>query len=556
LLVFGIVSLQPLSAEPLQGKLAATVHNLTPGGPGTVRASQNAGLCVFCHTPHNAKPSRGLWNRQLPGVTYDLYQSSSLRAETRQPTGSSRLCLSCHDGILAMGNIRQQGANRSFSIGRMQTPASLGTDLSDDHPVSVTYDSALALRQGQLLDPHLLTPATPLDPNQQLQCSTCHDPHDNINDHFLRVDQRYGNLCLTCHELPFWEDSSHATSPASWNGSGNNPWPVGGYATVAENACLNCHRPHAAGHPERLLAQAQESENCTNCHDASVAQKDVRSQFDKAFHHPVETDQWRHQPRELPTTMPRHVSCTDCHNPHAATSGSESALLVSGSQRGVSGVSIAGNNRLVAEFKYEVCLKCHGLREPQTEGILRQDSSRNIRIKIDPGNASFHPIAAPGKNPDIQGLNPQYTSASQIDCSDCHTDDEDSPLGSAPSGPHGSNNEFILARAYQVQDPGIESFADYALCYGCHDRATLLSGNGFPHQEHLVEENAPCAVCHDAHGSRDNPALINFMLRTSLGAPVVAPSDSGRLEFIAEPAGGSGSCSLSCHGENHEDRSY
>jgi len=139
--------LLPQTAGAATG-IANTVHNLTTSGPGLVKETANAGLCVFCHTPHNANPTRALWNRTLPGVTYNLYQSSTLKSSPDQPTGNSRLCLSCHDGILAIGsNVRVPTKGSNFTLGALTGATDLGTDLSNDHPISFIYDSALATAQ-------------------------------------------------------------------------------------------------------------------------------------------------------------------------------------------------------------------------------------------------------------------------------------------------------------------------------------------------------------------------------------------------------------------------
>jgi len=542
-----------------QSDLALTRHNLTPTGPGPLHETVKAGLCVFCHTPHNAVATRALWNRDLPGVTYTLYQSSTLQASPGQPTGSSRLCLSCHDGVLALGSVHVPTKGSKFTLGPLTGSSSLGTNLSDDHPISFIYDNTLAAAQGELADPATLPHAVPLDENQELQCTSCHDPHEEVNPDFLRVDNHFGALCTTCHTPELWSNSVHATSNAIWQGGGVNPWPAGAFPTVAENACLNCHRSHAAGHAEWLLANSDEPANCTVCHDASVAQKDIAAEFTKPFHHPIETSQWIHQPHEDPLSMPRHVACDDCHNPHsAALAPTGTTQTVSGSQRNVSGVTISGVTIDNAVYKYEVCLKCHGVQEPVTAGFFRADSTRNIRLRIDPANPSFHPVASPGKNPTIVGLDPQYTAASQIDCTDCHNNESWSAGGTQPRGPHGSTYEPILAREYRTEDPVVESFSNYALCYTCHDRNILLQpGSGFPHDTHVVNDQASCAVCHDAHGLCNNTFLVDFMTRTLVGADVVTPSASGRLEFLPDPAGpGHGSCYLSCHGHEHNPSSY
>jgi len=526
--------------------LASSKHDLTPDGPGPVRETATSGLCVFCHTPHNAATTRALWNRDMPSVTYNLYQSSTLQASPGQPTGSSRLCLSCHDGILALGSVREPTPGSTFTLGPMTGRDALGTDLSDDHPVSFLYDTSLAAIQGELADPATLPPEVPLDENNELQCDTCHDPHEPVNPDFLRVSNQNGALCTDCHDIGTWPGSDHAASSATFSGSGTSPWPSGAWPTVAENACLNCHRSHSAGHGEWLLAHSDEPGNCTDCHDGAVAQKDIATEFTRPFRHPIDTSQWVHQPHEDPLSMPRHVACDDCHNPHAAASSpSGTAQTVSGSQNHVSGVDINGTTIDTAVFKYEVCLKCHGEQEPATPGPARADGTRNIRLRIDPANPSYHPLAAAGTNAGITGLVPPLTPSSQVDCTDCHES-------------HGADYAPILALQYQTEDPVMESYPSYALCYSCHDRTTLLTppaGSGFPHDTHVVADQASCAVCHDAHGSRNNAFLIDFMTRTQGGTDVVTPSSGGLLEFT--PAGaGHGSCSLSCHGHDHSGSSY
>ncbi|MFQ5932454.1 MAG: hypothetical protein ACE5MM_08610, partial [Nitrospiraceae bacterium] len=255
---------------------------------------------------------------------------------------------------------------------------------------------------------------------------------------------------------------------------------------------------------------------------------------------------------------PRHVACMDCHNPHAVVPTEATPPTASGRLRGVRGVSISGGLVEEANFQYEVCFKCHGVRDQTTSGIARQDDVRDVRLELNPNNPSYHPVVAQGRNTAIVGLEPGYTPSSLIYCTDCHNNDEWTPTGSRPRGPHGSRYEPILEREYQAGDPSTESFVSYALCYKCHNRTTLFEGPGrFPHEHHVVEENASCAVCHDSHGSRRNIRLINFMLRAKAGNTVVRPSTSGRIEFIPDPARpGRGSCFLNCHGEEHDPRSY
>lgn len=551
--------LHPATARA-QTEIARTVHNLTPGGPGQLKETRPTGLCVFCHTPHNANPTRALWNRDLPPVTYQLYASSTLHAVLNQPTGSSRLCLSCHDGILALGNLKVPPPGDPLELGRMTGPNDLGTDLSDDHPISFVYDNMLAVQRGDLADPAGIDRKLRLDAGDQMQCTTCHDPHEDRRAKFLRIDNVDGSMCLNCHRLAQWAGSSHATSPAIWNNTGTNPWPANSPPTVAGNACYSCHRPHSAGHGPRLLAWPVETANCTVCHGGTVANRNVAGEFSNAIkysRHPVDDGPWTHDPRENPQSMNRHVTCADCHNAHAADAAPAAPGLASGRLKGVSGVSSDGSLLREAAHEYEVCNKCHGFTEPQTAGIVRQESTRIVRVKIDPSNASYHPIAATGRNATIENLLPGYTATSTIACSDCHGNNDTVAGGLAPKGPHASRFAPILQREYLTADPAPESFANYDLCYQCHDRNALVAPQpqGFPHSTHVVGQQAPCAVCHDAHGSRQNPHLVNFMLRDLSGKPVVTPNAMGRLDY-ASTGRGRGTCNLSCHGADHGPRSY
>jgi hypothetical protein len=254
--------------------------------------------------------------------------------------------------------------------------------------------------------------------------------------------------------------------------------------------------------------------------------------------------------------MARHVACEDCHNAHAATNKPAVPPAVPGALQGVSGVGAGGAPVAEATFEFQVCNKCHGFREPSTPGLTRAEPTRVVSSKIDPGNQSFHPIATTGRNATIRGLIAPYTASSMISCTDCHNNNEwTTATGSAPRGPHASRFSPILERNYLTADRTPESVTNYELCYKCHDRATLLTDTGFPHRKHVVSEQAPCATCHDAHGSRLNAHLVNFMTRDAAGAVVVTPTSAGRLEY-ATPSPGKGTCYLTCHGKSHSPLSY
>jgi len=107
-------------------------HNLSVTGPGSVKATSiDQPVCTFCHTPHREGQVQPLW-QAMSRIVYTTYDSSTLKAEVGQPTGVSRLCLSCHDGTIALSMQQGRNAPVTFRGGttRMPSgPSNLGLDL-------------------------------------------------------------------------------------------------------------------------------------------------------------------------------------------------------------------------------------------------------------------------------------------------------------------------------------------------------------------------------------------------------------------------------------------
>lgn len=162
-------------------------------------------ICVVCHAPHNNVANvtgAPLWNHAVTTQIFTLYTSDSFDAnDIAQPDGQSKLCLSCHDGTVAVDNFGTTGTSNVFVTGN----ALLDIDLSNDHPISFTYNSALATLDGELEDPSTATTALggTIDNDMlfggRLECASCHDVHDNTINPFLRVSNSGSAMCLTCH---------------------------------------------------------------------------------------------------------------------------------------------------------------------------------------------------------------------------------------------------------------------------------------------------------------------------------------------------------------------
>jgi len=256
----GIAALLSLlsSVASAQG-VVGSPHDLQP------QTTNTSETCVFCHTPHGSSTSAAvpLWNKTLPNpATYQRYSSlnTSTLTGTEAPVGSVSLaCLSCHDGSQAVDTVlnapgRGMGVTTPSQIdsgvfGPMTgTPVPmLGTDLRDDHPVSIQYGGGgllstdadgtanrAALGNQDFNAPEKATinnnPAwwvdSELTPNNtrektdmilytrtdniaagepMVECGSCHDPHNsstfiaNQSVNFLRIQNDSSQICTTCH---------------------------------------------------------------------------------------------------------------------------------------------------------------------------------------------------------------------------------------------------------------------------------------------------------------------------------------------------------------------
>ena len=546
LLLFAAVSTTARSQSIIN-----TVHNLSAGGPGDLRASTESEICIFCHTPHNSLPSSPLWNKDDPGYTYTLYHSSTAEAATGQPDGASILCLSCHDGTTALGSVLSRPGDIGFDGGITTLPegsSNISTDLANDHPVSFDYTTGLAASDGQLKDPSAIVPPVALH-SGRMQCTSCHDPHRNLTNDFLLLTNQNSELCFSCHNRNYWSFSTHSTSTATWNGSGNDPWPHTDYPNVAENACENCHSPHNAGYPQRLLNSLAEENNCLYCHNGNVASTNIAMQLAKPYIHNVYGYNLEHDAAEDPLLLSMHVECEDCHNPHAVNNSPALAPAATGFLTGVSGVDQSGNPVTAIQYSYELCYRCHADSPVKPASLTtRQIEQNNVRLEFDPANPSHHAVTSAGANPDVPSLIAPLTESSMIYCTDCHGSDG----SGSPEGPHGSIYPAQLKYQYQTADHTAESASAFELCYHCHSRTSILNDESFAsHDEHIRDIGAPCNACHDPHGishtqgnSTNNSHLINF------DRSIVSPALNG-LFYFEDLGVFSGRCYLNCHGQNH-----
>ncbi len=309
-----------------------------------------------------------------------------------------------------------------------------------------------------------------------------------------------------------------------------------------ERVCLSCH------------GNAQERDGMIRRGYLDSAARDslenIETALRKPYSHPVLSGRGAHRSDELlperGVNVARHAECVDCHNPHLTSAQAPF--------RGISGKRV-GNFVTDIDKEYELCYRCHA------ESANLPARSTNKHAEFRTTNPSYHPVEGEGANAYVISLKEPYAARKQrpgdisvISCSDCHGNDD--PQG--PRGPHGSNYRGLLSENYEQGDARPESARAYALCYRCHERSSILGNESFPlHALHIQGRpgtsgtGTSCFTCHDAHGSTRYQYLIRF------NEEVVEPAVSGKLEFSARGvASRSGSCTLNCHGREHDRESY
>ncbi len=571
----------------------------------------NANACIYCHAPHNALSSPSLWNQTLSTNAYMLNpNSTSTPSEPVKVGMASQRCLSCHDGSVGVG--------RTVAIGTLHMTgtffANLGTQLAGSHPFSMQPQ----LKDDASLVASLVASHTTKDPavllvNNNIECPTCHDVHNQYKDpyspQFLVRDNTGSRLCFACHDVGFrtvggitnpltaWPNSAHALSTVAVASKAQ----LGGYSTVNQFGCSNCHRSHDGVGMGLLIKNPippanvdETSQACFTCHDGSdnVAKPllNVVGAFNGQQGHPFADANNPHAMNE-PVVLDRnrHATCADCHNPHAAqpTTSFSATPDLRPSQIGVAGVTMDGVAVSTATYQYENCLRCHGTSQNKQSlpaygympaRALFSGDTLDVSLQFAHGATSSHPVMHDAGNlarPSLLKAIWNIGSAVQgramslrILCTDCHNNDNDREFGgTGPNGPHGSKNDHILERRYLISQIGpgaspgsmivnlnpkpiLDSSpaASYALCAKCHDLSYINSGASWAGHTNHMQDGFSCSVCHSAHGVPAGTSGISGKALVSFDMNVVGSNNGLPVSYNGS------TCTLTCHQEVHLNR--
>ncbi len=580
------------------------VHDLTPGSKSPITGAR-PGSCSYCHAPHSGLATgQALWNQTQTKATYQLYTSSTYHQKGEQPVlgSDSNLCLSCHDGTVAVGNTIVSG--QITMSGSMNSQDVFGTNLQSSHPFSLqlpikdTIDLIASLvAQGKTGDPLGKVKLI----NGNIECTTCHNAHvqaiDTISQYFLVRDSSKAQMCLACHD-PNRTITNQVNPLAGWTPSAHNlvtnkvslQANLGSYGTVAGNACISCHTPHNALGPARLLRGPNE-QDCVGCHSGgtnlSPAIPNVFAEFAK-IGHPFPAGNNTHDAAEdVLLNNNRHATCADCHNGH----GSQQVVTfpppptIRISQTGVAGISASDGITIVnpSVNQYENCLRCHGnstgkVSNPVFGYLPLRAVSAGDPLNVIPQFAatatSSHPVTHVRSSPlpqpsllqtmldETGGTTHGRAMGSQIFCTDCHNSDDNREFGgTGASGPHGSTHTHILERDYEFSqapgpgqlisnlfpNPDLSVHGPYAMCGKCHDLNNVVSNASWNQHGLHINTGFSCSVCHTAHGMGARSGTISGERLVNFDINVVGQNGGVPVSYSRS----TNTCTLVCHNTAH-----
>lgn len=209
LLAIGALLAASVAAEPntpVAGPAAATTrprpkriprsHLAQPGFTGSAHDFYGPTVpletrCAPCHAAPlpTSQPQR--W------ITRATPRRLVTASPPRRLTGSSILCLSCHDGTIASEVV---GGGQDADLFAFDAPV----NPPRDHPVGVPYPplgrDPQRLRRQYAPIARLQAEGAIKFPEGRVECISCHDPHNALGVPSMLVkSDRRSALCLTCH---------------------------------------------------------------------------------------------------------------------------------------------------------------------------------------------------------------------------------------------------------------------------------------------------------------------------------------------------------------------
>ncbi len=338
-----VLAAAALPAVRCRAGIVGSPHDIAAQGYAVQgRQEEKRNVCNYCHVPHKAKGAR-LWVTEPP----------SLKGwGTVGP-----LCFSCHDGVSIVSSYTD-ASNTAFN------PLSHGLNIENLPKGDDVTKSGLPYTDSK---------------SRGLECSTCHNPHDDTIRPFLRVN--ITEICTKCHKnrenSGFGVDNAEGTHPVhkepkdetggpspidvqpgfmvpfpqkypTENGKNTDGvhWTLGGHLSEGGKGtieCITCHAVHGVeitgppDHGHKLLSvdpvKKDSDQFCEGCHRGRRADGLASPPFPNPggteaprTYHPADNDQCNGKGRIVEIKQPAgwtfgeggEVLCSTCHQAHGA----------------------------------------------------------------------------------------------------------------------------------------------------------------------------------------------------------------------------------------------
>jgi hypothetical protein len=208
----------------------AAVNSSSHNFPGKFGGIVGGSTCAYCHMPHGGANLAGapLWARNNGIGAYSFYKPVGASPAGTGATAlntPSQLCMSCHDGTQSVARVLKIGAGGLSSgnqylggiannNGAQITAASyayVGTNLTNDHPVSISFMQGTPYGglAATVPAPFMLFNGTGMQSGVgagTIECLSCHNAHASTGqasgsypNRSIMLSTGAGDYCNPCH---------------------------------------------------------------------------------------------------------------------------------------------------------------------------------------------------------------------------------------------------------------------------------------------------------------------------------------------------------------------